>query len=360
MRRTNPRLLLVLGVAAAVACSQETAPLLPTGPSLSTGNPINKGSSEKYTIAAIGDAPYGAAKFAELPDLINLINADQKVDLVAHVGDIKAGKNAACTDQYFASVRLMFDELKDPFVYTPGDNEWADCHAAIKSNGLYTPTERLHAIRELFFPVPGQTLGGRKKQVLTQADDPSNPAYVENVMWMEARVVFATFNVSGSNNDLASWGSTLPADAGNWPSQAQESAARAQANTAWLNKTFATASASGAAGVALFLQADMWDVLEPTLSGYDALVRQIGTLAAAFGRPVLLVNGDSHIFTIDNPFSASSPLHAVHAVTPVAENVTRVVVEGSDKGRTEYLRITVDPKHKGGTSLFSLERVPLH
>ena len=37
------------------------------------------------------------------------------------------------------------------------------------------------------------------------------------------------------------------------------------------------------------------------------------------------VNGDSHIFTIDNPFSASSPLHAVHAATAVAENVTRVV-----------------------------------
>ena len=47
----------------------------------------------------------------------------------------------------------------------------------------------------------------------------------------------------------------------------------------------------------------------------------------------------------------------MHASTPVAENVTRIVVEGSS-GRTEYLRLTVDPKTKGG-ALFSWERVPL-
>ena len=47
----------------------------------------------------------------------------------------------------------------------------------------------------------------------------------------------------------------------------------------------------------------------------------------------------------------------MQARTPVAENVTRIVVEGSS-GRTEYLRLTVDPKTKGG-ALFSWERVPL-
>jgi hypothetical protein len=50
-------------------------------------------------------------------------------------------------------------------------------------------------------------------------------------------------------------------------------------------------------------------------------------------------------------------VHNLHPSTPVAENVTRLVVEGSD-GRTEYVRLTVDPnKNKGG--LFTVERVPL-
>ena len=187
------------------------------------------------------------------------MNADPKVDLDVHLGDIKAGSSSPCTDEYFAMVRGMFDTFKDPLVYTPGDNEWTDCHQASKNNGLFTPTERLQAVRALFFPVPGQTLGGRKKQVLTQADDPANSAFVENTMFMESRVVFAALNITGSNNDLASWGSPLPANAASFPTQAQEVASRAQANTAWLNSAFALANTEDAAGVVLFMQADMWD-----------------------------------------------------------------------------------------------------
>ena len=93
--------------------------------------------------------------------------------------------------------------------------------------------------------------------------------------------------------------------------------------------------------------------------GFDTLVVKIGNLAAGFGKPVLLLEGDSHIFRMDNPFSASSPLHGMHPSTPTAENVTRIVVEGSAAGRAEYLRLTFDPQNNGG-QLFSYERVPLH
>ena len=352
----------VLTSVSAVACTSD-APVTPTtpasGPSFSIGNPVNTGSQNPLTLAVIGDIPYGAQKIVDLPRLIDLMNADPKVDLDVHLGDIKAGSSSPCTDEYFAMVRGMFDTFKDPLVYTPGDNEWTDCHQASKNNGLFTPTERLQAVRALFFPVPGQTLGGRKKQVLTQADDPANSAFVENTMFMESRVVFAALNITGSNNDLASWGSPLPANAASFPTQAQEVASRAQANTAWLNSAFALANAEDAAGVVLFMQADMWD---PTaaLSGFDALVTQIGTLAAAFGKPVLILEGDSHRFKVDNPFSATpanAAAHALHPATPVAENVTRMVVEGSD-GRTEYVRLTVDPKPKSG-GIFSWDRVPL-
>ena len=52
----------------------------------------------------------------------------------------------------------------------------------------------------------------------------------------------------------------------------------------------------------------------------------------------------------------SDPLFALHP-TPVAPNVTRIVVEGSDKGRTEYLKLTIDTR--GGSYPFSWVRVPL-
>jgi hypothetical protein len=355
-RATATLLLAVFACALAVGCDRG-APATPTGPSFSTGIPINPGSSERYTLAVIGDTPYGAAKLAELPRLVDLINDDPKVDLVAHVGDIKAGSNSPCTTTYFDTVKAIFDGFKDPFVYTPGDNEWTDCHEASKHNGLYTPTERLAAVRALFFPVAGQTLGGRRKQLLTQADDPDNSAYVENTIWMESQVVFAALNIPGSNNDLASWGTPLPADAGNYPSQAEEVASRARANRAWLEETFAIAAANDAVGVVLLFQADMWDVTS-ALSGFDDLVRQIGIRSAAFGRPVLLLEGDSHVFRVDHPYAPDSPLFTLHPSTPVAENVTRLVVEGSAAGRTEYTRLTVDPR-AAGAGLFSWERVPL-
>jgi hypothetical protein len=358
-RTTTPLFLALCVTLATSACSPpdvSTAPSAPAIPSRSTGNSVNTGSKNALTLAVIGDTPYGAAKLAQFPALVDLINGDPTVDLVVHLGDIKAGSNAPCTNEYFGTVRALFDGFKDPLVYTPGDNEWTDCHVASKNNGLYTPTERLAAVRTLFFPVAGQTLGARKMQVLTQADDPANSAYVENVMWRQSEVVFATLNVPGSNDDLASWGTPLPADAGNYPSQAQERAARDQANAAWLDRSFALATETNAAGLVLMMQADLWDVTS-ALSGYDALVRQIGLRAASFGKPVLLLEGDSHEFVVQRPYSASSPLRLVHPNTPIAENVTRIVVEGS-AGRTEYVRLTVDPRTKDDV-LFAWERVPL-
>ncbi len=351
-------LALLAGAGAACGKSSVTTPDVPVAKT-PADSAIDAKSTAPLSLAVIGDTPYGPDKMAEFPRLVALIDADGAVGLVAHLGDIKAGGAAGCTDAYYASVRALFDGFDDPFVYTPGDNEWSDCHGAAGSAGFYKPSERLQAIRTLFFPAPGRTLGGRRKPVLTQGGDARNAAYVENVMWMESKVVFATLNVPGSNNGLAPWGA-VPTDAASnaFPTQAEEYAARAQANADWVARTFATAAANDASGVVLMLQADMWAggvAAAASLTGYDALVRQIGTLASAFARPVMLLEGDSHTFRTDAPYAAASPLRLVHPSTPAAENVTRMVVEGSS-GRTEYVRFTVDPR---GGSLFAWQRVPL-
>jgi hypothetical protein len=354
---------------AAVASCSADHPSSPLAPSARTSLSVQQGSDDDnaldeqsdddnpYTVAVIGDTPYGPVKLAEFPSLVAKINADPQVSLVAHLGDIKAGKNSVCSDEYFSMIRGFFDTFADPFVYTPGDNEWTDCHSS-KGNGSYTPTERLEKVREDFFPQPGRTLGIQSMKIATEAHDPANSAYVENTMFRKARVIFAAVNITGSNNDLAAWG-PVPADAGNYPSQSAEFAARAAANSAWIAKAFAQAEKTNAQGVVLLFQADMWDPAEPTLTGFDELVQQIGNLAARFGKPVLLLEGDSHKFNVDNPYSTSSTLHGLHPATPVVDNITRIVVEGSDAGRTEYLRLKLDPRKKA-PSLFSWERIPLN
>jgi hypothetical protein len=324
-------------------------------------------ADDAFSYAIIGDRPYGATKLAEMPSLIAQINGDPTVSLVIHVGDIEAGSKTGCLDTYFSSIKDLFDTFEDPLVYTPGDNEWVDCHLYLKSNGLNTPTERLQAIRALFFQTPGQTLGLNPRHMASQASDPVDSAYVENVTWTEGNVVFATVNIQGSNNDLAPWfldpATDMPANYLDYPSQADEFAARAKADSTWIAQAFDRATRTSARGLVLAFQADMWDPAEPTLSGFDKLVEQIGTLAAAFGRPVLLLEGDSHVWRIDAPFTTgavvtptSTLFSALHPSTPVAPNVTRHVVDGSSSP-TSYTRLTINPGRN--KDLFTLTRVPL-
>jgi hypothetical protein len=362
----------LVALTAAAACSHEfpAAPSTARPDATAAAPSDNDGAGATY--AVIGDMPYGQAKLDSLPLLIALINHDPAVQLVIHVGDIKSGSNSDCSDTYFATIKRLFDTFQDPLVYTIGDNEWTDCHVFSKHNGLYTPTERLQAIRTLFFPVPGQTLGLEPRAVFSQAKNPNHSQYVENVWWSQSDVVFAALNITGSFNDLAPWSGAplpwlvtpadMPADWANFPSQANEFASRAQADSDLIAQTFATVIQRNARGVVLAFQADMWDpaeqVKDPATfgAGYDAVVRQIGTLAAQFGRPVLLLEGDSHVWRVDTPFTPGSPLFTMHPNTPVAPNVTRLVVDGSSSP-TSYTRLTINPARNA--QLFTLTRVPL-
>jgi hypothetical protein len=132
--------------------------------------PTHPGST---TLAIIGDIPYGDALIAEFPQDIQEINADPDVSRVVHLGDIKNG-SSRCDTSYFQARLADFQTFADPLVYTPGDNEWTDCH------GAYNPAERLSVIRRLFFARPGRTLGRDRAAVAYQSrTDPENVAWAE-------------------------------------------------------------------------------------------------------------------------------------------------------------------------------------
>ncbi|HEY4398657.1 MAG TPA: metallophosphoesterase family protein, partial [Acidimicrobiia bacterium] len=188
--------------------------------------------STASTIAVIGDTPYGDPALARFPSDVAKINGDPDVSLVAHLGDIKNG-SSVCSDSYFSQIRSIFDTFQDPLVYTPGDNEWTDCHRA--SAGGFLPTERLDKIRQDFFPVPGQTLGVNKTQVQSQ-NNGSHP-YVENTMFSQSGVVFSAVNLPGSNNDLVPWFGVTPLTEG----QQREFENRQEADLEWIDKAFENA-----------------------------------------------------------------------------------------------------------------------
>ncbi len=298
-----------------------------SGSALADGRP----GSAAFHVGVIGDSPYGPDQFFEFPDLVADVNADPDVSLVLHLGDIKSG-STRCDDSYFAQIRGYFDDLEDPLVYTPGDNEWTDCHRA--NNGAYNPYERLEKIRELFFPQPWLSLGQHKQLLTPQGLSPALGEFVENSMWLRDRIAFATLHVVGSNNGLAPWtGSTAPN-----AEQVAEVGRRINSTLAWVDAAFVLARASGASGVVLAMQADTFFGSNEQLEGFAAILERIQTRAAAFRKPVLLLQGDTHVFTVDKPLAG-------------APNVTRIVVQGETA--SEWLELTLDPNSPG---VFSWQR----
>src|SRR5262249_39448281 len=173
-------------------------------------------------------------------------------------------------------------------------------------------------VRDEFFAHPGQTLGSGTMSVVSQATayDPNFPTdaqYVENVMWSQRDVVFVTINVpGGSNNDADTWYNSDPINhpTANTPAQSDERAQRTDADIRWLDAAFALANASHGKGVVIVAQADMWDLDGKTaahLTNYEGIIGEIAAKTTAFGRRVLMFNGDSHFYRSDNPMLEGAP-----------------------------------------------------
>jgi hypothetical protein len=307
-------------------------------------DPAQAARDETYTIAVIGDLPYGDPLIQHFPAFIDQINADPDVRFVTHLGDIKNG-SSVCSDQYFDLIRDDFALFRDPLVYTPGDNEWTDCHRT--NNGGYNPLERLAAIRTTFFSEPNRTLGQHTVAVRSQAA----LGFPENVRYTRNGISFVALNIPGSNNSMAPWsglGYTAPTQA-----QVAEVSARTAADIALLRATFEHAKADGSRAVALQIQADMFDptVANPNPADYNSfepIVQAIIDESAGFDGPVYLFDGDSHVFNVDHPLASGSPWLSFYGVTGSAQRLTRITVNGSNLGESGWLKVTT---HSVGTPL---------
>jgi hypothetical protein len=270
------------------------------------------GFAQSFTFAAIGDVPYGPhEEFAALVDKINT----QSLAFTIHVGDIKSG-STVCSDETFLSVRRLFDRFNRALVYTPGDNEWTDCHRL--NNGRYDPLERLEKIRQLFF-ASNESLGKQRLSLQTQSSQKSFTSYVENRRWSQGKVRFATLHLVGSNNNLQPG---LPSSS--------EFAAREHANIAWLRETFVEARANMDVAIVLAMQADTFFGEPRKGSGFVRWNVALAEEVAAWGKPVLLIQGDTHQYLIDNPLKDASgkPLRQlVRVVVPGEREADAVLID---------------------------------
>ncbi len=281
--------------------------------------------SDAFEFAAIGDVPYSEADSLRFLRLRDLINAED-LAFVLHVGDIKGG-STSCADETLKSRLQLFNTFRHPFVLTPGDNDWTDCHRP--GPGFREPLERLAKLRALFFTPPGRVLGGDSLQVVSQAADPALAEFPENVRWSRGGVVFATLHLVGSSNATAPFPMRTPADDA-------EVTRRTEAAVAWMGQAFEAAAESDAAGVIIAIHANPRferhqgaDPPEP----YTGFIEALSAETSAFARPVLLVHGDAHYFRIDKPLLGPVSRRRL-------DNFTRLEVFGSP--HLHWVRVRVD------------------
>ncbi len=330
------------------------------------------------TIAVLADTPYGTALADNFDALIDDVNSTPGVRTVVHLGDTKSG-GTSCDDNYLSFIRAQFRKFKDPLLYTPGDNEWTDCHR--ESNGDFNPLERLAKIRNSYFKTPGQSMSGAAKTVSFQSR-----AFPENQTWYQSGVQIGLVHVVGSNNGLQPW--ELGPDDEDLPEEREaEVERRTAAAIEWIDAIFNRAERKRAAGVLVMIHADMWGAFEfsggSDMSGFTPIVEKLAARSEEFAKPVLLVNGDSHDFYQWKPLSDSdthpnaefyaargTDLATVdsafyHGVGGDIENLTQVVVEIWDRFEPEpdpavfdeedfgWLAVAIDPSTP---EVFSVEQ----
>jgi hypothetical protein len=247
--------------------------------------------AEPFNFIALGDTPYNIpADYEKFQRLIGFIN-QAKPSFSIHVGDIKSG-GTLCSEENYAKVAQIFAIFEQPLVYTPGDNEWTDCHRP--AAGGYDPLERLAKLRAMFFGIPSQSLGKAPMPVESQANVmPIFAKYVENTRFEKDGVLFLTIHVVGSNNGF---------EARQGADQPQTTAAyfeRDRANVAWLKDGFDAARLRQAKAIIIAMQADPYDTRQatpglPLASGFRNIVEAITRGAHDFKRPILVIHGDAH------------------------------------------------------------------
>lgn len=294
-------------------------------------------SAGKFEIGLIGDQHYDAKSAAQFPNIMAAMNRSD-LAFVVHVGDNGEPSNDSCKLETHGIRRGEFNQSRHPFVFTPGDNDWTDCHEP----GMPGALESLSKVREVFFQ-GDRSLGQRTMPVVRQSGNPRYASYRENSRWTQGGVVFVTVHMPGSNNNL---GRTVEMDA--------EYAERNTANIEWLREAFEYAKQNNSKALMILTQANprfedalpdrrknalSIGPLSKKVSGYNDFRAALQRETLAYDKPVALVHGDTHYFRIDKPMIIDDKSGARRG--SVVEHFTRVELFGYPEAH--WVRAIIDP-----------------
>jgi hypothetical protein len=278
----------------------------------------------------LGDMPYGDEPVIEerYRTLIQRVN-EENPDFVIHLGDTKSG-STLCSDEFYNRQKVLFSIFTAPLLYTPGDNEWTDCHRS--NNGSYDPLDRLKMLRKIVFDggyfEQSARLGLQSQGTLMEEFS----EFIENQMWISSGTLFLLIHVVGSNNNM---------DSGT-PLGESEFLRREKANKHWIDSAFDLLQQDRIRDLVVVFHGDPfvdWMMPQPSLM-YPGFSETVGNslfeLAKTTDKKILLIHGDTHRYTWNHPF---------YAAGHVRGNVSRLVVPGAKDMRAVKISIQRDNDH---------------
>lgn len=307
--------------------------------SLSACATFQTANQTTFEIGLLGDFPYSQEEVDQIPALMEDINRHELAFVVQN-GDFQAdprsprqGTIPTCTDAALELRVRLFGVSRHPFIITPGDNDWTDCHHAKPS---IDPLGRLSRLREVLYK-DNRSLGQRRMALIQQSEDQRFARFTENTRWNIGEIAFGAIHIVGSNNNL-----------GRTPEMDAEYRERNTASLAWLKQIFQSAKQEKRKALMIVIQAnprfeDLWPKnfygrlrttppgKEP--SGFADFLLALEQETVDFGRPVVLVHGDTHYFRIDKPMFGTKSGRAI-------ENFTRI--ENFSTPDVHWLKVTID------------------
>ena len=274
-----------------------------------------------FEFIAVGDTAYaGEPSIQAYQRLIELIN-DGDGAFTIHVGDIWGA--SMCIKERYEEILETFNTYKKPLIFTPGDNEWTDCHR--HSYGDWENVSRLELLRKVYYK-DAMSLGQERIPLVRQADVSPHEKFVENARWLHHDVLFLTLNVPGSNNNVLI----------DRKSALLEAYERNQANIAWLRDSFRIAMAQDLPAVVIAIHAELFAGTggQRVPDAYENFVDELKIVSSRYDKPILLVHGDAHRFTLDRPLAQFGRGELVNG------NFMRLQVYGDPEIRA--VRVTVD------------------
>jgi len=243
------------------------------------------GSYSPVLFSVIGDVPYDEAELAELGNVIQNHNQEADSEFVIHLGDIKPG-SAPCGKEVYEEVSALLESFETPVFIVLGDNEYNDCEVPEEALGLWN-SYFLHFNENWEFPHPIEYQQER----------------AENFTWVQNGVRFVGLNLVGSSvHDRAEWDG------------------RMEDNAAWAETLLSNDGDSVDAAV-FFWHAN---VTEVGPEKFKAFTDRFRAAAKTFGKPVLYLQGDGHLWFKNRPWPE--------------RNILRVQVDAG----TEVLQVSVD------------------